>query len=415
MIADSGSFAGGTALGDLAAVAPSLGGEIPQLMIFANFVPNSAGDLAISMGMASSPTERACFSAFVDDNAATSDSAHQLRTDAVLARLNTTTAEDGRLDLAAVGANSFTPTVDDAFASSPTIIWSALAGMTGAKVTTIQLAAGGNQTFDLGLGGAIPDVLLFLGATPTPGSIQTHARFVLGWYDGTTQRCFGGLSRDARAAVDSFGLLSQTHPWVAFNAATGALSDSFVVTDLVANGFTINRDLGTNTPTIIVAALWGVSAKTLDTVFRTDTSDQPVTGAGFLGEFLLTLSRPVTAFETASSTHLSGCIGLATGATKRFAGWFADEDAQDPSDPHAVQVNNRVAALYDLATGAVVQADMDFKSFDADGWTGDEITAAASNWIITSLLLGDEPAPPAGPGGNGLTGADSITHVTHVT
>jgi len=395
MIVDSGAFSTGTGTGDLAAQTPSLGGATPQLILFFNAQPHTAAaeDLCWQFGAATGTAERATCAVITDDAQTTTDTGHVLRADACLARLLNTSGVDGLLDLAAVGADSFTPTVDDAFNEAATVAWVAFAGLDGAKVGTVTASTDAVNTQAVTGVGFQPDLVIFFGVAATVGTIGAHNRYIIGWADGTTQRCLAMTSQDAVADVNSWGMIANDVAWAVLNPATGAVADAVTLASFDSDGFTFNRTVGTANWNFGYIAIKGVQKKTLDTAMRTDTNNQSVTGAGFQGEFLLTLCRPpVTAYETAGSAHLEGGIGFAVSSTKRYANWAADEDALATSDTYVEQSATRCVIDFDKETGASDEGDMDFVSFDSDGFTLDQDTAAAQATLIAALVIGDAAA-----------------------
>jgi len=392
MIVDAGTFATGTGTGDLAAQTPSLGGATPQLILFMNGQPPTAvgADCSWCFGAATGTTERATCAAFTDDGQTTTDTGHLLATDSCLSRLLNVTTVDGSVDLAAVGADSFTPTIDNAFGESATVAWAAFAGLDGAKVGTVTASTDAVATQAVTGVGFQPDLVVFFGVAATVGTIGAHNRYIIGWADGTTQRCLAMTSQDNVADVNSWGMIANDVAWAVLNPATGAVADAITLASFDSDGFTFNRTVGTANWNFGYIAIKGVQKKTLDTAMRTDTNNQAVTGAGFQGEFLLTLYRPpVTAYETAGSDHLEGGVGFAVSSTKRFATWCADEDALAASDTYSSQSVTKVAIDVDKETGASDEGDMDFVSFDADGFTLDQDTAAAQATLIAALVIGD--------------------------
>jgi len=390
MIVDAGTFATGTGTGDLAAQTPSLGGATPQLILLLNAQYQTATDMSWSFGAATSASERASCTAWADDAATTTDTAHLMVTDGCLVRLTDAATVDGAVDIAATGADSFTPTIDNAFAASATVGWAAFAGLDGAKVGTITASTDAVATQAFTGVGFQPDLVIFFGVAATVGTIGANSRIVVGWADGTTQRCLAMVSRDGQTDVSSWGMIANDVAWAQLNVSSGAVSDAITLSSFDSDGFTINRTVGTANWNIGYIAIKGVQKKTLDTAMRTDTNNQSVTGAGFQGEFLLTLYRPpVTAYETAGSAHLEGGVGFAVSSTKRFATWCADEDALAAHDTYNAQSGTRVAIDFDKETGAVDEGDVDFVSFDSDGFTLDQDTAAAQATLIAALVIGD--------------------------
>ena len=386
MIVASGTFATGTGTGDLAAQTPDLGGATPQAILFCHAGNNNATNRVWCIGAATATTERATGTSVIVDGAATTDTGHVLRDDAVLAMLNTTAAIDGLVDLAAVGADSFTPTIDDAFAASATIAYAAFAGLTDAEAATFALSASGDQT----VGSSDWDAVIFFGTGAAVGAIAAQARIVVGFATATKNRCWVATAQDNVADTNNFSLISDDYCWAQLNAGTGAVVDGIRVNSLTG-GIGLTRVAGTNTTNVGYLALKGVSADIIDSAMRTDTNNQTVTGASFTPEFLLSLLSPAaTASDEATArTGMEGGIGWANGSA-HYANWIGEADALAASDPFAAQSTTRMAIDRLISDGTSDEGDMSLVSFDSGGVTLDQDTAAAQATYMPLLLLGDE-------------------------
>lgn len=388
IVVDAGTFASGTTTGDRAAQTPSLGGATPQLILFAGAgVDAAGGDAYLSFGAATGTTERAAVTFDAEGGATTTNVAHDLVTDACWIELANAGTLEGAVDLAAVAANSFTPTIDTAFAESRTVGWLAFAGFDGVSVGTLLLDADGPTGTDSVTGLSFqPDGVILFGYQTTVGTIEAGGEWSFGWSDGTNHRWWGMNSEDNVADTNTSTVLSNTRVWGSTNVSTGGTPNHGTVA-MTADGFTVTRTGGTVDRNIGYVAWKGGRIKMIDTAFN----GTAVTGAGFTpiaGLFMH--SAPLTAYNSGAPgvVHAQGGIGWAVTQGKRFSTWIADEDALGTSDPHAVQSTAALAIQYDKETGATQDGGQDFVSWDSDGYTMIADDAAAGNYMIASLVFG---------------------------
>lgn len=383
MIVDSGSFNTGTGTGDLAEQTPALGGATPQLILFMA----ASGDRNWGFGAASGTAARACYSTFIDDAATTTDTGHIMHSVACYSRMASTSAVDGLVDLASVGANSFVPTIDDAFAVSMTVYWVAFAGLTAAEVGTFQLTTGADQT----VGTSDWDAVIFFGRGTSIGTAAAQT-FVpmIGFATATKSRALCCSSQDNVADTNTFGIISDNYSWVSTNATNGNIAEGILVNSLTG-GIGLTRVAGTTQYNIAYAAIKGVTADIVDSAHRTDTNNQTSPSVTFTPKFLFNISRPpVTASEEGTaSTHMEGGLGWAISTSKRYANWYAEADALAAHDPKAAESTTRCSIDFLRTDGTTDEGDMDFVSFNAGTVTLDQDTAAAQATYLPMLLLGD--------------------------
>ena len=387
IVVDAGTFATGTGTGNLAAQTPSLGGATPQLILFAGAGKDTTGDdTYLSFGAATSTTERAAVTLDTEGGATTTNVAHDLVTDACWIELANASALEGAVDLAAVAANSFTPTIDTAFAESRTVGWLAFAGFDGVSVGTLLLDSNGPTGTDSVTGLAFqPDGVILFGYQTTVGTIEAGGEWSFGWSDGTNHRCLTLNSTDNAVDTAASTNFRNNAVWGRVNPAGEGFPDAATVA-MTSDGFTVTRTAGTLDRYIGYVAWKGGRIKILDTAFNATA----VTGAGFTpiaGLFLH--GGPLTAYHTTTgAAHAQGGLGWAVTQGKRLATWIADEDALGASDPHAVQSTAALAIEYDKETGATQDGGQDFVSWDSDGYTMIADDAAAGNYMIASLVFG---------------------------
>jgi hypothetical protein len=381
-------------------------GFLSKVVILMGVKTNASADAVVSLGAFTGPTERVAVGAKIDDGAATTASASGIMTDGCFIHPTTVPGVDGELDAVSLDADGFTVVPDNAFPNSARVHALCLGGddLTNVKVGTITLGAGtGNQSFT-GVGFQ-PDCLIFFYAKATNGTANTlsaHAGIGLGFAKSSSERYAIGAGSQNNVADTNSRTLLMSNRCIAMPSTTAdtiALDADFVSMD--ADGFTINKVTGAGTPVIGYVALKGGQYKIGATAMRTDTNPQIVSDVAFLPSALMAMFAPEkTAVDTVAPTaHWEWGVGFATAAAARGAIWTADEDALAVSDTYSQDSTSRVVLNFDKETGAVDGGDMDFTSFNSDGFTLDQDTAAAAAILVPYLVMGDAAVvPPAGPG-----------------
>lgn len=374
--------------------------QTPQVAILAHAGSVAGGqDGALAIGAFTSSTERASFSCFIEGDPTTTDSASLIATDSCFQLLNTVAAVDGALDGVGFDATNVSVIPDNGFVQSNAVSCLLLAGLDNVKVGTFTLGAStGSQSFTP-LSFA-PDVMIFFGVSGVAaGTIAAHARFSYGWSTVTANRAFAVNSRDGQTDTQTDGIISDDYAWVALAATTGAVSDGFTVTSFNADGWTLNKSVGANTPLIGYIALKGCSAAIIDSAFRSDTSNITVTGASFTPKAVLSMFRTTATAseEDTSTTHMDGGFGWGTSSSNRYAAWLGEEDAQPTNDPKPAQSTSLLALTFDLPVGSTSQGSVDVVSLDSGGATLDQVVAGVNLTYLPLLFLGDAATAAADP------------------
>lgn len=390
-------------------------GATPQLAILRHG-GLSGTDARMGFGAFTSSTERAGFTVFLNDAVTTSDTGSLLIADGCLPLLSASGTLDGQLDAVGFDATNVSVIPDNAFAGSNNVSCFLMAGLDAVKVGTFTLGAGtGSQSFTpLSFQ---PDWMWFFGVSGVAaGTIAAHGRWAEGWSTVTANRCIAFNSRDARPDSQTDGLISDDYAWAALATTTGAVSDGFIVTSFNADGWTLNKLVGGNTPIIGYIAGKGCSAAIIDTAFRTDTNNITVTGASFTPKAVCQMVRPLATAseEGTSTTGLTAGFGWATGATTRYSAWIGENDAEPTTDVYASQSTTLFASTFDMPTGATTQGSQELVSFDSGGVTLDQVAAGVVASYEPLLLLGDAAAATGQPtrkrsgGVPGMNGGPSL-------
>lgn len=120
---------------------------------------------------------------------------------------------------------------------------------------------------------------------------------------------------------------------------------------------------------------------TLNTV----TGNQAITGVGFQGKLLLLWGNAGAVLGNA--TNATMILGAASSSTNRWAMWGRTRDALATSDADRAASTTRVL-VRSSTDGASLTDEIDFVSWDADGFTLNIITTGGAASILFYLVLG---------------------------
>lgn len=140
---------------------------------------------------------------------------------------------------------------------------------------------------------------------------------------------------------------------------------------------------------------------------NTSTGNQSVTGVGFQPTLVIFYSWGKTTTLTGTA-DASQCVGAATSSTARWATSRFSKDAQ-ASDTIAVNNVSNKCITYKDNTGVIFEAD--FVSMDADGFTFNLTTAAASARQVFYLAVNGVTATAGTFTTNLVTGTQAVTGV----
>lgn len=373
---------------------------------------NGAGvidGLCGSVGAGQALTVWNCSSVICDDAVTTSNVDRVRYTNRLLAMITAARTSTDLIDISAVAADGYTPNIGGSFAADATF---ALMALGGSDITNV---AAGNFSISSGTGNASitglafqPDIVIFVGGSAAAAATVT-AGMRLGFgvaKSSSEQWAVAMSSADADATgSNSSGIVTTSQCTVVLNDADGTVQQRLSFVSMNADGFTVNRGLNSST-NVGYLAIKGGRYAVGTTAMRTDTNTTAVTGLGIgtpVG-LVLAMRGGVTASEgTTSSAHAEIGFGFTDGTTN-LSMWLAEEDAQATTDSYSSLSTTRVIHDLDKETGASDEGDMTLASFDSDGFTLDQDTAAGSATLIPFLAIGQA----AGGGGLAIPVAMNI-------
>jgi hypothetical protein len=300
---------------------------------------------------------------------------------------------DGRADFSSFDADGFTIIIDDQFSADYRIDFLALGG---ADLTN---AAAGLDARDGDTGnhsvtgvGFQPEALL-TGFAWTGDANSDHAVWSLGVATGASN-----LGVVAWNAVDNQGT-SKTCGY-GYDGETLAgpygdiiyFRDSFVSFD--ADGFTLNQLEGTG-QSLVYVALAGGQYSVGDLTTRTDGNDIAESGLGFqpVAVMFASANRALSTQDT-TTAHGRVSIGAGTSTTNRAVQAISDEDNLATTE---TATTNQGDAVYAHVVDDAIEALMDIKSIDADGFTCVMDDTETSACWVTYLAIGSAAAAAAEP------------------
>jgi len=265
---------------------------------------------------------------------------------------------DGYADFKEFGADGFTLTIDDQFASNYRVSFLALGGadLTNVYLGSKQRDADTGACAVTGVGFQPGAVIFCTGHGSATEHASTTGAFSLGWTDGTNDGVVGLVVEDNQAASDTKGygynaeVLAQVVYW------SSSLSNRDSTTSLDADGFTLNQDEGATQLYYFFACLKGGQYAVGDLTTRTDgnnISEDP----GFDPVALLfsSANRAHSTQDTATD-HARISIGAATATDERTVAAISDEDAQATTE---TAYTNQDDAVYAHVVDDAIEALMD--------------------------------------------------------
>ncbi len=393
----SGNFALNTSTGNQAVTGV---GFLPEIVLF--FISNQTADgigthFQFGFGVGISSTERACVTNNDEDAQTTSDNSRSQRSDKCIRLSNlgaTSILFDA--DLVSLDADGFTVNVTTAPASAFRVGYLALGGTDLTNVALGNFAGSGltgNQAIT-GVGFQ-PDAVLIFGTEDTlVDDNSTNGLFFLGFAVSATERACISISADNNEATSNVNRLQFTDACLVGLSVGGSVDAEadFVSND--ADGFTINwsdsRDKAYHF-LCLKGAQYAVGS--LDT--QTSTGNFSETGVGFQGDAGIFASFcNVTDASPVGGLEMS--LGVATSSTERFIIGGTSEDGQATTDCDNYSDDGLIYQNYDFAQA--LEGSIDFVSWDADGFTLDQVDAdpTAGNEMIY-FVIGADAAAAAGP------------------
>ncbi len=368
-------------------------GFLPKIVLFfvsENTADGIAVDHNLCIGAGISSTERACVTANDEDGQATTDTSRLVTTSECL-RLQQP-GSNNTVNLAAdfvtMDSDGFTINITTAPGSAYRVGYLALAGTDLTNVAVNSFAdsgATGNQAVT-GVGFQPEAVLLLVqGDSISAGSKSDHT-IGFGFAVSTIQRAWLGTASESGAATSNTHHRQQTDSCIGnlyYNDGTLHGLADFVSFD--ADGFTINWSTAGDGDDYIYIAFKGGQYAVGSLTTQTGTGNFSETGVGFQpGAGIFASFCNAASGLTVAGLEMS--LGIATSSTERFVVGSVAEDAQGTSDTDQFQDDALVYQNYDFAQG--LEGSIDLVSFDADGFTLDQVDADPSGNEMIYFVIG---------------------------
>lgn len=337
------------------------------------------------------------------DQAIDASDCNQIMYDDKVARVyNGGTTLVGDLGMTTFDSDGFTVTPADAFTTDTVFGYWALGGadITDASLDTIARGTGTGQ-YSTTAPGFQPDFLMLFSTSggASVNSTAASAFFNIGFTDGEDAALMSTEALDAVTTSDTRQYTrsgsGQLEIWALTVAATDVSNrDSFVSFNVT--GFTLDAIENSGTSRSLFAlTIKGGQWHVGDLLSLTSLADITETGSGFTPKGLVFI-QPARASTTqntldASTAQASMSIGAAQSATSRFAMTTTGTDNDAQNDAYFNnQLTDKIQARYDTANALL--SDIDFKTFDADGFTLTQEDADAAQFFCIYFIVGDNAA-----------------------
>ena len=370
-----GAFNTGTGTSDIVVTDP---GFTPKVIIFwwvgrAGTVDAVGVDhIRTGFGAAASAASRFAINTFSEDALTTTDTGTNYRTDfCVIRSALTTNTRDGAADLKTLDELGFTLDVPEAFGVDMRVHYLALGGdsLTNVDINNFQNPAITGNAGVTGVGFQ-PDCVLFFNISnaSAPSAGSAHRMASMGAAVSSSQRGVSGFrSRDNVATTDTtgYGISSEV---VASHYFSGGLRTRADFVSMDIDGFTLNwLETGSQFFHLYVA-LKGGNYTVGNLLTKTDGTDIVESSFGF--QPVAALFASVCHAEDTADTEVSPSmfsLGAFSGAMERGVQGHHEVDAVGTSDCMTIIEHDAVYAK--INTSAAVDALMDIKSIDLDGFT----------------------------------------------
>jgi len=352
----------------------------------------AGGTISSGFAAAISSTSRFCVLSISEDDQATSD-CRRGQFDALLMRMYTDTATiDGVADFSSMDADGFTLTITDQFTVAYRISYLALGGtdLTNAYIGNKQRDADPGACSVTGVGFQPDAVILASAWLFNPNTTGNGEGISFGWATGSSNQGIVATASGHNQATSStrgYGYNGEVAGFVLSYASSLFQRDSFVSFD--ADGFTLNQLEGTDQYYYHFLCLKGGQYAVGDLTTRTDGNDiEEDVGFQPVAVLFGSANRALSTQDT-STTHNRLSIGAGTSTSNRAAQAISDEDGLADTE---TAYTNQDDAVYAHVIDDAIEALMDIKSIDADGFTCvmDDVETAGC-WV-TYLAIGAEAA-----------------------
>ena len=369
-------------------------GFLPKIVLFfasENTVDGIMADQNICIGAGISSTERAMATANDEDNVTPADATRVVSNVECLHMMSAGSAGTVRFiaDFVSLDADGFTIDITTAPGSASRVGYLALAGddLTDIAIGTFNPSGStGNQAVT-GVG-FLPDAILLLhtGIDIAAGATSEHT-FGFGWAVSTSERAWVGTASDNGATPSDVFRRQQTDTCIGdLSFSGGSLTGLADFVSFDADGFTVNwSTAGESGDDYVYVAFRGGQYAAGNLTTQTSTGNFSETGVGFQGSAGIFASFcNATSGSTVAGLEIS--LGIATSSTDRFVMGGVSEDGQSPADTDQFQNDGLIYENYDFAQG--LEGSIDLVSFDADGFTLDQVNADPSGNEMIYFVIG---------------------------
>ncbi len=254
-----------------------------------------------------------------------------------------------------------------------------------------QPASTGEQTIS-GVGFQ-PDAVVFFASHYDEDQNKAHSGFGLGFAVSTSQR--GGMSTFSRdgIATSSAHRNQRTDQCIVlqWNTSPNSLAD-FV--SFNSDGFVVDwSSVAGSQPSFYYIALKGGQYAVGSLTSQTSTGNFSDTSIGFQGGAGIFASF-CNAASGSNVTDKDISLGIATSSTERFMIGATDEDGVATTNADNFSDDGKIYKNYDLSQS--LEGDIDFVSWNSDGFTLDQTDADPTGNEIIFLIFGATGGPPAG-------------------
>jgi len=155
-----------------------------------------------------------------------------------------------------------------------------------------------------------------------------------------------------------------------------------------SDGFILDHtDTWAGTYRVVYIALRGVNFKTGSTTHQTSTGNFDVTGVGFKGQALMMIQGGnMTAYDTVKADAVM-FGGFATSASARWTSGCTDDSGITPSETQTVNDDDKCLVRYGAHSTTII-AEIDFVSWNSDGFTLDQVDSNNTTHVIQYLVIG---------------------------
>ena len=347
----------------------------------------------VSVGIATSTSDRRCMG-FIDvDAAAAADTDAHYRDDAVLATTDGAGAITGLLDLNTITSDGFTLVVDDQGAVDLRVFWEAWGGSDILNATTgelIEPAVTGNQDYVV-TGSFQPSVLFLVGtqltAAPPTQAVQSAALSYGAATGATAQFVVMTHSDEGAATMDTDGYMRGDEILAMPAGAGGNPTARATFVQFNADGFQLNWIARASTRRFMYLAVqggqWSVSTATIDVTAVNNT--QTIAGLAFtpIGGVMAGRGRLQ---QTAGTSDAAGVLVLGSwvSATDRRSQGYRTDNGTGNAEVNLTISYDEILAVPSSAGGTIHELDLD--AITSDGFRVIVDTADAGG--STATLFG---------------------------